>query len=136
MNGYRLHLLHAAMVSRGRAEAAWDEADWIEALVLQEDVVDALKKIGWVVDVDNSEADYGQTRWLLWVRDLFDALEIVKGTPLGHLGLLKMKLLEPEDALSTRESLERVREERRKLRDKLRIKTESGACAHYFELLD
>lgn len=113
MSGYRLYLLHGAMVSRERAEAAWDEADRIEALSLHAGVVDALKKIGWVVDVDDSEADYGQTRWLLWVRDLFDALEIVAGTPLGYLGLLKMKLLEPEDAVSTREWLKRVREERR-----------------------
>ena len=111
MTGYHLHLLHASMVSRGRAVWAWEEADRIEALTLQAGVVDALRTIGWIVDVDNSEADYGQTRWLLWVRDVYEAKEIVEGTPLGYLGLLKAKQLDVEDAPGTREWLERVREE-------------------------
>lgn len=112
MTGYRLHLMHAGMVSRERAEKEWHEADRIEALALQEGVVDALQKIGWIVDVDDSEADYGQTRWLLWVRDVNDVPEIVAGTPLGYLGLLKPKGLVPDTEVDTREWLERVREER------------------------
>ncbi len=44
MSGYRLHVLHAAMVSRERAASAWDEADRIEARTLHAGVVDALRE--------------------------------------------------------------------------------------------
>jgi hypothetical protein len=100
------------MVSRSRAKEEWDEADRIEALTLQEGIVAALKRVGWIVDVDDSEADYGKTRWLLWLRHELDFIDIVEGTPLGFLGLLKPKFLELDDALSTREWLGRVCEER------------------------
>ena len=112
MSNYHLHLLHASIVSRERAAAAWEEADWIEAVTLQAGVVDALRKLGWIVAVDDSEADYGLTRWLLWVRDVEEAQAIVAGTPLGHWGLLKAKQLDVEDAPSTQAWLGRVREER------------------------
>jgi len=44
--------------------------DRIEALALQEGVLDALRKTGWIVDVDDSRADEGIVRWLLWVKDV------------------------------------------------------------------
>lgn len=112
MTDYHLHLLNASMVSREQAVWAWEKADRIEALALHAGVVDALKKIGWIVDVDDSEADYGQTRWLLWVRGNLEFIDVVAGTPLGYLGLLKPVTLFPDTALETREWLERVREER------------------------
>ena len=112
MSDYHLHVLHASMVSRERAVWAWEEADRIEALVLQEGVVDALKKIGWIVDVDDSEADYGQTRWLLWVRGQLEFIDVVAGTPLGYLGLLKPVSLLPDTELDAREWIDRVRVER------------------------
>ncbi len=112
MTRYQLYVLHGVMVSRERAASAWEEADRIEARTLHAGVVDALREIGWVVDVDDSEEDYGHTRWLLWLKDVNDFTEIVAGTPLGHLGLLKAKSLDLEDAPSTLEWLERVRDER------------------------
>ena len=112
MTDYHLHVLHAAMVSRERAGEAWAEAERIGAFELQAGVLDALGKIGWLVDVDDSEAEYGKTRWLLWVRDANEILEIVEGTPLGYLGLLKPTSLLPDTAQETREWLARVREER------------------------
>ena len=113
MTEYRFHVLRAALVSREEAKAAWDEADRIEALVLQEGILDALKKIGVLVDVDDSEADSGTVRWLLWAKDILDPKEIALGTPLGYLGVLKPRFLDLDDAPVTREWLERVRKERR-----------------------
>ncbi len=46
MTRYSLYAMDASMVSRGRATAAWAEADRIEALVLQTAYVGALKEIG------------------------------------------------------------------------------------------
>ncbi len=112
MTGYRLHVLRLTTVSRERAKAAWDEADRIEAMVLQEGVLDALKKIGVLVDVDDSEADSGTVQWLLWARGTIEWVDIVEGTPLGYLGVLKPKSLDFDDAPVTREWLERVRKER------------------------
>ncbi len=113
MSGYHLYVLHGRLVSREHSVWAWEEADRIEALALQEGVVDGLKKIGWIVDVDDSEAGYGKTRWLLWLRDTLEYIDIVEGTPLGYLGLLKPVSLFPDTDQGTREWLERVREERR-----------------------
>jgi hypothetical protein len=76
---------------------------------LQAGVVDALREIGWIVDVDDSEEDYGQTRWLLWVRGELEFIDVVEGTPLGYLGLMEPVSLLPDTDLATREWLERVR---------------------------
>ena len=59
MTGYRLGVLYGAMVSRSRAAEAWAEADRIEATALHDGVLDALKKSGWIVDIDDSETDVG-----------------------------------------------------------------------------
>ena len=113
MTGYRLGVLHGAMVSRSRAAEAWAEADRIGALAMHEGVLEALKRIGWLVDVDDSEADVGITRWLIWTKGAIEAREVLEGTPLGYLGLLEPKSIEMEDAPPVRKWLERVREERR-----------------------
>ena len=109
MSGYHLRVLHSRLVSREHAVWAWEEADRIEARTLHAGVVDALREIGWVVDVDDSEADYGRTRWLLWVKDVNEVPEMVAGTPLGYLDLLKPVSQDLEDAVVTREWRERVR---------------------------
>ncbi len=59
MTDYRLYLLHAELVSRSRAAAAWAEADRMEAMALHDGVLDAFRKLGWIVDIDDSEADVG-----------------------------------------------------------------------------
>lgn len=112
MTAYRLHVLRAALVSRGEAKAAWDEADRIEAEVWHAGVLDALTKIGVLVDVDDSEADSGTVRWLLWAKDTLDPNEVLRATPLGHFGVLKLKSLDFDNAPVTREWLERIRKER------------------------
>jgi len=63
MSSYHLHLLHGEMISRSGAEAAWDEADRIEAPALHEGVLDALRKIGLLVDIGVSRAPIGVHRW-------------------------------------------------------------------------
>src|SRR5680860_213762 len=113
MTGYHLGVVHGALVSRSRAAEAWAEADRIEAMALHEGVLDALKKIGWIVDIDDSEADVGKTRWLLWAKDADDAERIVEGTPLGYLGLLKQVAIDPKNESATREWLDRVLGDRR-----------------------
>jgi len=105
---YCLGVLHGAMVSRPRAVEAWAEADRMQARVLHEGVLDALQKIGWIVAIDDSQADEGLTRRLVWAKGTRDAERTLEGTPPGYLGLLKHEALDPKNQSATREWLDGV----------------------------